>query len=114
MDHQERLVTPGANKMLHSVLHMPDACARQSANLPFLQVGAAHRCLSAPQQGVPNNNHLPPYLPGAGGQDKGSPAACGGTSNALRRLHSGTLQQLQLLHTSALLHEKVRALECPP
>ncbi|KAF7239226.1 Dedicator of cytokinesis protein 1 [Varanus komodoensis] len=38
MDHQELLVTPGANKTLHSVLHMPDACAQQAANLPCLQV----------------------------------------------------------------------------
>ncbi|KAF7242404.1 IgGFc-binding protein, partial [Varanus komodoensis] len=30
------------------------------------QVGAAHLRLSAPQQGVPNNYHLPPYLSSAG------------------------------------------------
>ncbi|KAF7250937.1 Amine oxidase [flavin-containing] B [Varanus komodoensis] len=36
-DPQKWLVTPGANKTLHSVLHMPDVCAQQAANLPFVQ-----------------------------------------------------------------------------
>ncbi|KAF7244253.1 Nuclear factor 1 A-type [Varanus komodoensis] len=57
MDHQKQLVTPKANKVLHSILHMPDACAQQATDLPCLKVSVARQHLSAPQQGVPNNDH---------------------------------------------------------